>query len=512
VKRADVPAPSHDLKRAAWGGAMKMAGAVATGLSGFAIALMLTRILGTEAYGLYSLGLVTAEIATQVAELGLRSSALRFTPVAHRYGDVGRLQGLFRVVCGFPLAFGVVIALLVLLTADLISVRVFDDERLAPVLRAFAFAIPLSALSHSLEAMLRGLHRADLSILGLDLGFQIPRLLLTTMAVFLGAEIVGAAWSHVLALAVAAVLLRFLLRPFLRSGSVQTVPDYRQREIWHQALPMYLTRMLQAFGGRLETLVLGVVGLTSSVGIFAAALQLTRVPEVFRRSLAGVTMPLVSDAFDRGGRDEFRPLVHAVSRWSTMVTLPFFVIAVLFAEPVLSMFGEEFRAGSLGLVVLSGIPLLDALVGLCTAVLAMTGNARLNTVNSFTFLVAKIALDIMLIPTWGVTGAAVAAFAAMAILSALRVAETYWLFRIWPVDRSILRVLMAAALSGSVGLSVKLGSSGMGELPTVLLGIGGVASIYGTCLLTFGLAEEDRILIDRARKKLPGPLRRRRDR
>jgi len=501
VSRAAETGPRPDLSRAAWGGAFKIVGAMVTGASSLVIAVILTRLFGAENYGLYSLGLISAELATQVAGLGMRSSALRFAPIAYRHRDAARLVGVYRMTCGLPLLAGLILAAAMMWGAESLAVHLFDNASLAPVFRIFALGIPLNALAHSLETVLRGLHRADLSILGLDIGFQLPRLVLTITAVAVGAGIIGAAVAHAMALAAAVAILRFLLRPFLSQAQGCGV-DYRADEIWSQAAPMYLTRMLQAFGGRLETLVLGILGLTSGVGVFAAALQLTRIPEILRRALFGVTTPLVSEAFEREGGDQFVHLVHAVSRWSTQITLPFVVIAVLFTGPVLSVFGEEFRAGQVGLILLICIPLLDSVAGLCTAVLAMTGNARLNTLNSLAFLAAKIGLDLLLIPLWGVSGAAGAALGAVALLSALRVAETYWIFRIWPVDRSILKPFLAACAATVAGSGVVFGLPGLEEIRSVLLGTACVSVTYVACVLALGLSEDDRRLVKRLGRRI----------
>ena len=256
---------------------MKLGGSAVTSVAGLAISLLITRLLGASGFGEYRIGLTFSELISQISGLGLRSSALRYAPLALVGREPGWLRGIVRYTTAVPVLFAAPLAIGVYLAAEPLASRVFDDPGLAPVLRAFAFAIPLSAGSHAMEALLRAVHRVDLSILGGDIAFQLPKIALTAGALFLGFGVVGTVFAHVAALVFSVLVMGSMLRSLLAArGEPSAPPDYRARLLWSQALPMYVTRVLRAFGGRLETLMLGVFGLASGVGIYAAALQLIR--------------------------------------------------------------------------------------------------------------------------------------------------------------------------------------------------------------------------------------------
>ncbi len=493
----------RDLLLAARGGGVKLGGSALTSVAGLAISLLITRMLGASGFGEYRIGVIFSELISQVAGLGLRSSALRFAPIAWANRDAARLEGIARSTTAAPILFAILLAAVVFAGAESIASRVFDAPELAPVLRVFAFAIPLAAGSHALEALLRAVHRVDLSIAGHDVGFQLPKILFTAAALFLGFGVVGAGFAHIAALVVSVLLMGSMLRSLLASfGPRSAPPDYRPRELMSQAVPMYATNLLRAFSGSLETLLLGVFGVASGVGIYAAALQLVRVAGLLPEAFSSVTMPLISAAWDRGGAEEVRPLLKVVARWSLTATLPIVTIVALWAEPLLAVFGKEFLAGRAGVVLLSAVPVMNAAFGLCNAVLAMTGHARLNAINWSAFIAAALALDLLLIPRYGVEGAALAVVGSNLFFNALRVGEVFWLFRMGPLDRHFLKPAVAWIAAAAAGWAAQSLLAGLHPVLAVLCGIGCLVLVYAAVLLGLGLSESDRVVLDAVRRRL----------
>ena len=78
--------------------------------------------------------------------------------------------------------------------------------------------------------------------------------------------------------------------------------------------------------------------------------------------------------------------------------------------------------------------------GMGGIILDMGGHTRLKLLNSVLRLATFLALDLLLIPRWGVVGAAVAALAGESLVNLLRLGEVYYLFRLLPYNRSFLRL------------------------------------------------------------------------
>ena len=487
----------RDIIIAAKSGGLKVFGSILTILGGLGIGVLLTRTLGAEGFGQYRLGIITAELLAQIGAIGIPSAALLFIPRAVRRRDGPHLIGVFRVTLGFPAIAGILLGIGAFIFADEISSRVFHDSGIAPTLRIFALAIPLHSLLDSSESIARAFNRLDISLIGRDVCFQACKMVMTACLLLAGYGIGGAAAAHVMALVISVGLLFVLVRRLIPARAEVPGVEYRFRGIWRQSLPMYVTRIFQAFGAQVENLMLGFFGLTSGVGIYAAALQVSRIGDMIPESIYGTSLPVLSEAYDRGGALQVHSILRAGTRWGLTVTLLIFVVIVLFAAPLLSIFGKEFTAGRNALILLACLPVLRASSGLIASTLAMSGYAKVNAMNSVLYLFAAFSMDLVLIPGYGVFGAAIAAFSAMSFLSAIRLLEIYWLFRISPYDRNLLKPLIAAAIAAATGHLVAVYLASVPPLIQTAIGVVLVCVSYLAILIALGLTAEDRLIIQK---------------
>jgi O-antigen/teichoic acid export membrane protein len=337
----------------------------------------------------------------------------------------------------------------------------------------------------------------------MDFGFQLPKFLLVALALFAGMRVEGAALAHVAALFISSIVLLILLKPLSPTRSEAPQPIYRMREIWSQSLPVYLTRLLRTFGGRMELLVLGFFGLGFDVGIYAAVLQISMLGNLLPEALITVSMPLISGAHYRNRPEAIRALLHNITRWCLTAVLPYYVAVALFSQTLLGAFGKEFVGGQTILLLLAALPLMNSTGGVAAAALTMTGKARINSFNSLTYLVTTITLDLLLIPQFGIKGAAVAAFSSTLLLNILRVGQVRWIFGIWPVDRQVFKPVVAAGLAAVGALVVREALSG--TQPWILLGLGlaTMGTIYFTLLYVLGISQADRVVLDAVGRRVP---------
>ncbi len=84
-----------------------------------------------------------------------------------------------------------------------------------------------------------------------------------------------------------------------------------------------------------------------------------------------------------------------------------FVALVLFGETILALFGPAFVAGYRAMVVLAGSQLLIGAVGPVSTLLNVTGHQDRTMAICAAGLVAAAALNVAMVPQYGIVGAAV---------------------------------------------------------------------------------------------------------
>jgi O-antigen/teichoic acid export membrane protein len=189
-----------------------------------------------------------------------------------------------------------------------------------------------------------------------------------------------------------------------------------------------------------------------------------------------------------------------------MVTLalPISLVFMLFPGHTMRVFGGDFRAGGTALIILAFGQLVNVGTGTTSNLQAMAGYAKLTLLNSVLFLSMSIVFDLILIPPFGLVGAAIANSVSLIVVNVLRVWQIRRNLGLMPYDRAIWRPI-AAAIPASLVAKLVLpnvvhlnGTVGL-VLRAAVLGI-----VYLAALFALGIEPVDRELARAALGRLRG--------
>ncbi|MDD1674729.1 MAG: oligosaccharide flippase family protein, partial [Methanomicrobiales archaeon] len=217
--------------------------------------------------------------------------------------------------------------------------------------------------------------------------------------------------------------------------------------------------------------VYGICWTFSSAAIFVtAALSNTLFVKVSRWSAAGDTA-LVADSLTRA------------CSYSLIFSLPILVGGLLLGDQLLYyLYGASFSAGALPLAILIGMRVVQSVQQLFFIYLMAMDRARQAFIVMAGASIANLVLDLVLIPRYGLTGAAVAALVTIAVSGGFAYVQVT---RVIPVrfDReTLMRVVIALAAMTAMVLLVKaLPSPAIAAVPLGIVGAG--ALVYFGVLL-----------------------------
>src|SRR5439155_21445680 len=148
-------------------------------------------------------------------------------------------------------------------------------------------------------------------------------------------------------------------------------------------------------------------------------------------------------------------------------------------------------------VILSAAFMVDSLTGPVGHVLTLSGRSGLNFASSTAALVINIGLNVLLIPRWGMRGAALSWAVVIVALNVARVMQVRALFSIHPFSRSLFKPIVAAG-AGALGAAIALHAARAWapDHQVVGLGVGAVAFalLYLGSLWALGIEPEDAVL------------------
>jgi O-antigen/teichoic acid export membrane protein len=499
--------PDQNILTVAKGGGIVFVGGLFQYGSRFVLGVLQARLLGAEQMGLCNLALTVASIASGLASLALPSAMVRYVSLFASRRDTARLWGTLQIGLGLVVILGLLFGIGLYVLADPIAEQMFHEPRLAHLLRVISLVAPFLALGNVVAAATRGFKKMQYTVISQNIAQPAIRFILViALAVTVGLNAKRALVAFdVAVMAVFVMLLYFLNKLFPLKRS----PGAGQRdtkEILRFALPIYLTSLINIFGGNIQTMLLGALNTVTSVGIFAAASQINMVGQMFHGGISTASAPIVSELYDQGEQEQMRRFYQTVTKWTFTLNLPLFLIVLLFPVPILSIFGRDFVGGATALSILAWANLVNTGTGICGGFLDMTGNTSLKLVNSIVTFGLTLGLNILLIPRWGLMGAAAAALAAAVTLNLLRLSEVFILFRLLPYNMSFVKPVAAGLVALAVGLGTRLFSFPEENLVFTVMNVAILLAVYAGMILLLGLSKEDRIVLARVSQRMSAVL------
>lgn len=376
-----------------------------------AVAILLARALGPEGYGIYAYAYALASLLAIPAQVGLPTLVVREVARYHLEEKWGYLKGILRystqVVLGLTtlLMFGTFLVIW-LFAGGIDSIQ----------LETFAWAlllVPLIALGNLRGAALQGLRKVVQGQLPEML--LLPALLLIFVGIALGlngGELTppGAMVLHSLAAGLAffvgvVLLLRAIPIP------VRTIsPAYESKAWFRSILPLSFISGMQIINTQASIVLLGLLTTTSSdVGIYRVAVQGATVVSFGLMMINTVIAPQISRLYHSGDRERLQRMVTWSARAILATSLPLAAVLIFFGAPILQLvFGEEYASGDTALAIMCLGQLVNAAMGSVAFLLNMTGHERDTAKGLMIAAIINILLNLMLIPPFGIEGAAMA--------------------------------------------------------------------------------------------------------
>ena len=467
----------------------------------FAASVVITRTIGAELFGKYSLANSVIQVLAVFAVFGLNSGVVRLTSKYNATGDAPRVKGTLISGIALSAVMSAILVLLVVLLAPLLSAKVFTNiEGIGLILKVYIIALPFYALMFVINGYTQGLKTLKYSVIVEMIARPVVRLIAVVILFLLGFRLFGVVIGGIVSFVFAAGLAFYYARrrsPFdYRSIRAKLVTN----EIFFYSLPLVFSRFMNILIGRSNTILVGYFKDPTATGLFGAAVTLSPFIGFGLISLGKIFAPVISELWEKRDRDELRNTLKTVSKWCFSTGWPIFLIVMLFAPGLLLVLGPEFRVAATTLRLLALGQMINAIVGPAGHFIAMTGRPKLNLVNAVALAVANVVLNIIMIPRWGIEGAGLATAISLAAINIVRVVEIKVLYGLTPFRADLYKPALAGAIAAGVFyfLNVRLGWH---DIMHTLLLSGAFLILYIVLLYLFGLKEEKEVLIEILRRR-----------
>lgn len=379
------------------------------------VAVLVSRLFGALALGLYVLTLSLTSGAGVAASLGLEATAARFT--AHHLGRDERslARGVLVFCCAVSAAASLVVAATLFLGAPLLADWLRRPE-LDDAARLAAAAVLVGSVGAVARAGLTGLGGARPAAIFEQV---VPALVTvpTLLALSAGgwrsplAGVVAVTVGHVVGAGASLATLMF------RAAPLRAPAEFVPRPWLRFSLPMWLERgllfLLASTGYFLVARWRG----AGDVALFGAAARVAMLVTLPLEAAATILGPMFADL---SARERWADLQRVYAR-ATVALLAagagVGAVTLVAGRWALAGFGPGFGAGYRTLVLLVAGQVVSSGTGPCGLIAVMTGQVRSRVTNVALGAVVAVVLSFVAVPRWGAPGAAGAIAVATGVLN-----------------------------------------------------------------------------------------------
>jgi O-antigen/teichoic acid export membrane protein len=231
------------------------------------------------------------------------------------------------------------------------------------------------------------------------------------------------------------------------------------------------------------------------VGIYGVAIGIIAFVPIILQSVNQIFAPTIADLHSRGEHDMLGRLYQTLTKWIIALTIPLAVVIIFFAAPLMRLFGADFEVGWPVLVIGTLGQLVNCGVGSVGMLLLMSGNQRrLIKVQAAMAVVAVIA-SIVLIPTAGIVGAAVASALVNVATNIWYMHEVKHALRTPMLRRAYTSLLFPCCTTVGFVAAIRVAAPSFTQEWLVIIAAVLLAyAVFALVLLACGLDQEDRTI------------------
>ncbi len=436
---------SVGLSKIARGAAYLLVGTAAGKIFSFLNRIILARHYTPGEYGVYSMFLTIVSITTVLATLGLGEGVVRFIGYYRdRKDKISQIasSALFVVIATSSL----VSAFLFILRDEIAEVLLHNPEASRAITFGIvaAFFMPITSV---LANVARGFEKAKeyavISSFGIPFGLFLVIIACVMMDVPIHFLILGVGMLYLFL-----SLTYFRIAKNLTKISIFKVNKKTAKTLLFFSTPLVISSILGMVMTWTDTLMLGYFYGDRVVGVYNVAVPVAKQLSLFLGLVAFIYGPFCSALYSKKKIKEIGRIYQVLTKWVFFAAFPFFAVLFVFPEATINLlFGKEYLAASKALQILAAAFMVNVMLGLNSYTLVVIGETRFILFSNLMGAFSNVLLNYVLIPRYGVVGAATASATSLLLVNLLASTKLYSVSKIQPLTTTYIKSIVAGLFS-----------------------------------------------------------------
>jgi O-antigen/teichoic acid export membrane protein len=416
--------------------------------------ILIARYYGPEVYGIFSLAIMILGWFVVFSRLGLPEGLLRYIPLyrgKRQKDEIKYISGkTLKVIFFISLILGIIL----FFSAETISLSLFDSPELVIFLKIFSFILPFYILLDTLLVFILTYekivwHSFIFNILQISV-----RMLVLIFLIFLGFKADAVAFSYIagtfIAFLAAFLVSKFIVKETFGKYNLSKAEKSRAfKNLFSYSWPLLFFGLIFSVFHWTDTLIIGLFLGVEQVGFYNAAVPLALLLTITSQIFIQLFFPFITKEYSKNKNkiSVIKQLSKQVAKWIYIINLPVFILMLIFPGVFINLFfGAEYLVAANALRFLAIGALFNSVFIVSNNLITMLGKSKIILVDIIIASIVNVILNIILVQSYGISGAAFATMMSLIILNLLFLAQARYFLSIVPLRKKMIRITAIALI------------------------------------------------------------------
>jgi stage V sporulation protein B len=431
-------------------------------IGGYIYRFIMANLLGPAGYGILGLTLPLQGMLITTANGGLPPAIAKYVAEYSAQKQDLMVKQIIKTSMKVMIVLGIVFSILIFFLAEPLAIGLFHKPEAVLPFQLIALITPFSVIVGAFRGVFQGFYQMT-NILITKVFEQFFMIIFAVILVLAGMYVAGAVAGTAIGFMAAAVAGAVIFRRQVWSklSKSRNVLSRAERKITLGeelklvrmllifSIPVVITGLAEIALYDIGTFVIGAYMASEYVGYYNAASPIARLPLIISMSVATAVLPATAEAFGLRDHGLLKKYVLQSYRYVAILVVPLCIITIVFSNPIISiLFGPAYASGSEALKILAVGMLFFTIYTVSSSVAQGLGKPYLPMIALIIGTLFDLILSIILVPMYGINGAAIATSIAAFIIMAILAWKTLQIVNVKLPYGDFVRIAIASFLMG----------------------------------------------------------------
>lgn len=405
-------------------------------VGGFIYRFSMATLLGPAGYGIFTLILPIIAVLQLSAEGGIPPAIAKYIAHYDAQGNNAMVKQIIKTSFKLVITLGIILSIIIYIMAEPIANFFHNPAAVFPI-QCVSLITPFSVIVGELKGVFQGYY--EMNYINVTKAFEqsftiIFAVLLVLANFYIAGAVIGTAIGYMITGLAAFIIFRKYIWVRLKAkhennhildaeGVAVTGEKLTFRRelslvkmLFFFSIPVYLTSLGELFMYDIGTWIIGYYMPSEWVGYYGIGSPIARIPLMISMAVATAVLPATAAALGSDNRNMLNTYVNQAFRYVTIVVLPTSLGIAVLANPLLSLLFPGYEPGTGALQILAVGMLFFTIYMVSASVAQGIGKPIIPMISLGIAVAIELGLSYILVPTYGIVGAALATTVATFVL------------------------------------------------------------------------------------------------